>query len=68
MRGNLEFGESLSIPIYVFGKVMEATIPSLQKESVVAKEDGVLGKVKMDRTYFAPVSKLSTYLLTNETM
>ncbi|CAK4080421.1 unnamed protein product [Aphanomyces euteiches] len=54
MRGNLEFGETLSIPIYVFGKVMEATIPSLNKESVVAKEDGVLGKVKMDRTYFAP--------------
>ncbi|ETV96595.1 hypothetical protein H310_10297 [Aphanomyces invadans] len=59
MRGNLEFGENLFIPVYVFGKVLEATIPSLQKESQVAKksstfaEDDVPGKVRMERSYFA---------------
>ncbi|KAF0719441.1 Aste57867_1037 [Aphanomyces stellatus] len=53
MRGNLEFGSTLSIPIAVFSKVMEATVPSLVKESQVAKEDGAYGKVKMDRTFFS---------------
>ncbi|ETV96589.1 hypothetical protein H310_10290 [Aphanomyces invadans] len=59
MRGSLEFGENLFIPVYVFGKVLEATIPSLQKESQVAKksstfsEDDVPGKVRMERSYFA---------------
>ncbi|ETV77423.1 hypothetical protein H257_08842 [Aphanomyces astaci] len=60
MRGNLEFGDAMSIPVYVFAKVLEATIPSLQKESQVAKqsttyaEDDAPGKVRMERTSFAP--------------
>ncbi|RHY06428.1 hypothetical protein DYB36_010422, partial [Aphanomyces astaci] len=61
MRGNLEFGDAMSIPVYVFAKVLEATIPSLQKESQVAKqsttyaEDDAPGKVRMERTSFAPI-------------
>ncbi|RHY23346.1 hypothetical protein DYB32_009227 [Aphanomyces invadans] len=70
MRGSLEFGENLFIPVYVFGKVLEATIPSLQKESQVAKksstfsEDDVPGKVRMERSYFATVRLQSLKLLT----
>ncbi|OQR92390.1 hypothetical protein ACHHYP_03751 [Achlya hypogyna] len=48
-RGNLEFGETLHIPVYAFTKVLEQKLPTLSKESTVG-EPGV-GKVKMDRLY-----------------
>ncbi|OQS04042.1 hypothetical protein THRCLA_03685 [Thraustotheca clavata] len=52
-RGNLEFGDTLQIPVYVFSKTLEQKMPTLAKESAVA--DPGVGKVKMDRLYHSQV-------------
>ena len=57
-RGALAISQQLTIPVWVFARTKEATLPSLKKVSLEAKEKtGRAGRIATERTYTSLTAK-----------